>query len=155
MKVICIPILLLALSQVHAQPTARTISGLITSRSAGTPIPNAMVTLAHTSFIAHTDSSGTFRLYDIPAGVYELRVSASGFTKLVCYDLVVPENAPVVVPIKLDAGYDSTITSTMRIASPPEIKDRILYYRPDSTIDFKLRTVDPTKSRDSSKVRKK
>jgi hypothetical protein len=114
-----------------------------------------MVTLAHTSFIAHTDSSGTFRLYDIPAGVYELRVSASGFTKLVCYDLVVPENAPVVVPIKLDAGYDSTITSTMRIASPPEIKDRILYYRPDSTIDFKLRTVDPTKSRDSSKVRKK
>ena len=155
MKPFFISIFILAFSHVQAQPATGVISGVVTSRSTGVPIPGARITLTHTLVLAHTDTNGAFRLSNIPTGVYELRVSAAGYLKMVCYDLAVAETFPAVVPIKLETGYDSTVTTTMRITTPREIKDRALYYRPDSTIDYKLIIVDPTKSRDSSEMRKK
>ncbi len=144
MRVLRITLILLAFSQSQAQPASGVISGVITSGSSGLPVANATVTLTNTSFLAHTDTNGFYRLSNIPSGVYELRVSAAGFMRMICYDLTVTKSVPVVVPIKLSPGSQSgDITSTMRLVQPQVTEDRMLFYQPDSTIDFKLKIVNP------------
>ena len=160
MKVLFISLMSLAYCQVQAQQGTGVISGVITSDSSGAPITNATIALTNTAFVTHTDQKGAYRLAKIPAGVYELRISASGFRGMLYEDLTVPNGIHHVFSIRLrsDVG-NSHIFSTTRLGPlppAPSIKeDRILIYQPDSTMDFKLKIVNPEKSVDSSGTRRK
>jgi hypothetical protein len=51
----------------------------VVADSAGTPIPGAFVELMGTVLVAVTDSTGAFAITGIPAGIYLVRVRATGF----------------------------------------------------------------------------
>jgi hypothetical protein len=160
MRVFCLSIFILALSQIKAQPATGVINGVIRTDSSASPIANATIALEHTSYIAHTDKEGAYRLSRILPGVYQLRISAPGYRTMLYDNLTVPRNLHLNFSIKLkgDEGMPNTV-STMRLGplpDPPPLKeDPMLFYQPDSTIDFKLRIVNPEKSQDSIRARRK
>ena len=145
MKVLFISLMLLAYSQVQAQTATGVIRGVITTDSSGSPIANVTIALTHTSFVTQTDKNGVYRLTGIPPGIYQLKITAPGYSGWLFDEVVVAENIPLVFSLKLKG--DPHILNTFRLRPPPTIpqlkEDRILIYQPDSTIDFKLRIVNP------------
>src|ERR1700676_5036570 len=84
-KQICrIALYFLAVIALQAQITTTTISGVVTDAT-GAGIPNAQVTVSNTGTgAAHTVTTnvqGAYRVDLLPAGDYEVEVSASGFKK--------------------------------------------------------------------------
>ena len=136
------------------------IFGVIRTDSSGSPIANARIALEHTSFVTLTNKDGAYRLSGVPAGVYQLRISAPGYRAMLYDNLTIIPGIRLDFSIKLrmDEGRPN-IVGTMRLAplpNAPRLKeDPILIYQPDSTIDFKLRIVNPEKSRDSTQRKRK
>jgi hypothetical protein len=160
MKLFCFSIFILALSQIKAQPASGVIFGVIRTDSSGSPIANATIALGHTSYIAYTDKKGAYRLSHIPPGVYQLRISAPGYRAMLYDNLTVISDLRLDFSIKLkgDEGQPNLV-GTIRLrplpAAPRPKENPMLFYRPDSTVDFKLRIVNPEKPKDSSRARRK
>ena len=160
MKILSLSLLVLGFCQAMAQPTTGLIRGVISTDLSGSPIVGATIALEHTSYVARTDKDRAYRLTGIPPGVYVLRISAPGYRGWQYQNLTVPENLRLNCSIKLksDEGSPGTI-STLRLAPippAPTLKDdRILIYQPDSSIHFKLRTVNPNEGLDSSRARRR
>jgi Carboxypeptidase regulatory-like domain len=84
-KQLCrIALYFLAVMALQAQITTTTISGVVTDGT-GAGIPNAQVTVSNTgtgaSHTVTTNVQGAYRIDLLPAGDYEVEVSASGFKK--------------------------------------------------------------------------
>ncbi len=62
-----------------AQAQTGQISGIV--RSGDKSVPFANVSLAKTRYGTQADSSGTYKLSNFPAGVYEIQISAVGFQR--------------------------------------------------------------------------
>jgi hypothetical protein len=80
-----LPILLLALltvSRLSAQSPGVTLSGSVRDSATGKPIPGVSVFLNSTSKGTVTHDDGTFVLYGIPPGRYQLIISAIGYATL-------------------------------------------------------------------------
>ena len=160
MKTLLISFALLAMLPTQDQRPNGTISGVITSESSGAAIANATIALSHSSFVTHTDKNGAYRLSNIPSGVYDLTISAPGYVKMVYSELMVPSSIRHVFSIKLrDDGGKPGQSIAIKLSPLPELpaitEDRMLFYQPDSTVDFKLRIVNPeSKSRDSSATKR-
>jgi hypothetical protein len=90
----------------RAQSTA-TLQGTVTD-SKGAVIPNATVTVRNqaTSLVrtAQTDSSGTYQLAALPAGVYTVEVQATGFGRQVINDLSIEVARTVVKDFQVQIG---------------------------------------------------
>ena len=160
MKVLFTAFILLTFSEVQAQSATGIIRGVITTDSSGTPIANATIALTHTPFITQTEKNGAYQLRGIPPGVYQLKITAPGYNGWLFDELMVPKSIPLVFSLRLKGnGGGSGIINTLRLRPIPSIpqitEDRMLFYQPDSSIDFKLRIVNPEKSLDSSVTRKK
>jgi hypothetical protein len=159
-KALCLWIFILSSSHINAQSATGVIFGEIRTDSSGSPIANARIALEHTSFVTLTNKDGAYRLPGVPTGVYQLRISAPGYRAML-YD-----NLTIIPGIRLDFSIKlrvvegrPNIVGTMRLAPLPKAprlkEDPILIYQPDSTIDFKLRIVNPEKSRDSTQRERK
>ncbi len=101
---------MLACCFVYGQMEIGQITGTITDPS-GATVANARVLLQNpltsreSSVVS--DSSGNFRLENVPYGTYILRASASGFSTS-SRQVAVRSNVPVVVPFRLTIATDGT-----------------------------------------------
>jgi TonB-linked SusC/RagA family outer membrane protein len=75
------PALLLALCvrPAAAQQQQGTISGTVTDRVSGTPIPSVRVTLLNTNRSAVTNQQGRFSLQGVPVGTYQVQAAIIGY----------------------------------------------------------------------------
>src|SRR5215467_9591599 len=91
---------------VLAQSTAR-LTGTVTDPS-GAAVPAAEVACRNSqtgvSYSATTNTEGLFRFPDPPIGIYELTVSASGFTPATRTGITLVTGHSVDLPIRLEVG---------------------------------------------------
>ncbi len=78
-----IPPLLLVFFYIIGTPAAAQISGRVTSSQSNNSIAGASVFISNTTRGTTTDNNGNFTLNNIPSGMYELVVSALGYTTYV------------------------------------------------------------------------
>jgi hypothetical protein len=107
-KLLCrFAIYLFAAIALLAQITTTTISGIVTDAT-GAGIPNAQVTVSNTGTgAAHTVTTnvqGAYRIDLLPAGGYEVEVSATGFKKSKQTGVVLELNRPARVDASLSIG---------------------------------------------------
>lgn len=74
-----------------------TLMGKVMSALTGGPLPNARVVLVQSGYGAFTDSTGAFRVPNVPAGLDTVQVSLIGFAK-------------AQTPLRLKAGTTTTAT---------------------------------------------
>ncbi|MCB2204802.1 TonB-dependent receptor [bacterium] len=80
----------LIISSVHAQESAHgSIHGSVVDTRSGQPLAGANVYLPDAQRGAASDADGKFRIEDIPAGSYRVRVSAIGYETLMQTDVIV------------------------------------------------------------------
>ncbi len=79
------------------------ISGRVTLPDNTTPVPGAIVRLGGTTIGAMVDSTGTFKLAQVPAGNWVLEISAPGHT-FESRQLAVRDNATVELNVRLAAS---------------------------------------------------
>ena len=153
-------VVLLALLPTQLFTQTGLIRGTVTAESSGKPIDNATITLSHSSYVAHTDAKGAYRLSTITPGIYDLTIAAPGYVRLVYKEMTVPPAVPMVLAVKMrsDGGKPGQ-SIAIKVSSLPDLpkisEDKMLFYEPDSTLHFKLRIVNPEKSHDSSAARRK
>ncbi len=141
-------LVLLALISSQAQSLTGTIRGTVTSKSTGERIVHAKISLDDQLFSTYTDGNGIYRLAKIPGGVYSLTISAPGYARLTFQGLIVSQYAPLVIDAKLsDATTSSDSVIAVKFGPPPNRRsltlDKMMFYQPDSTIDYKIRIVNP------------
>lgn len=135
------------LSSEHQSSTG-TIRGTVTSLSTGERIVNAKVALEGRPLSTYTDSNGLFRLANIPDGVCSLTISAQSYARLTFQGVIVPEFTPLVINAKLrdsTTSRDSVIVMKYSPVHAPQLQDedKMMFYKPDSTIDYKIRIANP------------
>jgi TonB-dependent receptor len=79
-----------------------TVSGRVSDKSTGDPLPGANVTIEGTSVGASTDLDGKFSLKNVPAGKQSMRVTYIGY-RTVTIDVTVGENAALTQDFRLVA----------------------------------------------------
>ena len=141
-------LLVLALVSPEPQSSTGTIRGTVTSKSTGERIVHAEVSLYPPTFTTYTDSNGVYRLSKVPAGNYRLTISAPGYARVTFQGLIVPLYTPLVLDAALgDSAATRDTTIVMKFVPPPNKRtltsDKMMFYRPDSTIDYKIRIVNP------------
>jgi hypothetical protein len=132
----------------NPQSSTSTIRGTVTSKSTGERIVHAEVSLYPPPFTTYTDSNGVYRLTKILAGEYSLTISAPGYARLTFRGLIIPLYTPLVIDAKLsDAATSSDSVIVVKFTSSSVertvINDKMKFYQPDSTIDYKIRIVNP------------
>src|ERR1700720_341568 len=108
---------------VHSQVTGATLSGSVTDAS-GAIIPGAEVSVKNNgtgiSKEITVDSAGFYTVPNLPAGVYEVRVTASGFSTAVHSNLTLAVGAQQLLNFPLKIG---TTTETVQVtAAAPQIE---------------------------------
>ncbi|MCO6493449.1 MAG: TonB-dependent receptor [Phaeodactylibacter sp.] len=88
---------LLALAQLPTQ----TIRGIITDADSRQPLAGATVALAGQERGAVTDTSGRYRLEEVPAGRYQMKVRHVGYEELLLAEVLVESGKEVILNIEL------------------------------------------------------
>jgi len=107
----------------YSQVTGATLSGIVTDASGGI-MPGAQVSIKKTatgiSKEVTVDSSGFYTVPNLPAGVYEVRVTAAGFSTAIQSDLTLAVGAQQQLNFPLKIG---TTTETVQVtAAAPQIE---------------------------------
>lgn len=74
-------LILLSMSPILYSGTTGKISGLVTDKENGEPMPGVNVILAGTTLGAATDLNGNYNILQVPPGVYVCQFSMMGYTK--------------------------------------------------------------------------
>lgn len=108
---------LLYATTAFAQTGSGTITGTI-SDPAGAVVPNAPVEVKNTQtsavYTAASSGTGNYTIAELPAGTYELSITAPGFKKFVQENILIPVSQTVRVDAALQVGAASesvTVTS--------------------------------------------
>ena len=107
----------------HSQVTGATLSGTVTDASGGA-VSGAEITVKNIatgiSKNVTADSAGYYTAPNLPAGVYEVRVSATGFTMVVQSNLTLAVGAQQQLNFPMKVG---TVTDTVQVtAAAPQIE---------------------------------
>ena len=81
---------------------AGTLSGQVTDKETGRPLPDAIITIEGSSRTTTTDRAGRFRLADIPGGARSLRVRSVGYGDGIV-SLEVPQSGEFTTDVGLSA----------------------------------------------------
>ena len=129
------------------------IRGTMTSASTGERIVHASIVLDRTSYKTFSDTNGVFRLSEISEGIYDLTISAPGYSRMKFEGIIVPAFTPLILPVRLRDSTAGDRTITMKYSPPIGEQaltvDRMKFYQPDSTIDYKIQIVDPSRKPNS------
>src|SRR3989339_1771354 len=72
------------------------ITGIVTDRETGKPLPGANISVAGTGFGAVADEEGRYSLLDLPSGEYRLQVSFIGYrTELTRWIRIEPDHVVI------------------------------------------------------------
>ncbi len=107
------------LSIALAAQVLSTVSGVVTTRVDGLPLPGAMITLVGSDLSATTDSEGKYKL-EIPpafvrAGRIQVKVDALGLPAKL-FDVDLKPDVPAVLDIALSLGFEEQVTVGSRAA---------------------------------------
>jgi Ca-activated chloride channel family protein len=70
------------LSTLNGDQKTGMLKGTITDKESGQPVKNAMVAIAGSDLKTRTNADGSFLIKDIPSGLYEITVTATGYHEL-------------------------------------------------------------------------
>src|SRR5467141_1941013 len=121
---VCVMLMFAALVsiQVHAQVTGATLSGTVTDTSGGI-IRDAEVSVKNTatgiSRAVTVDSAGFYTVPNLLAGIYEVRVTAAGFSTALQSDLTLAVGAQQQLNFSLRVG---TATETVKVTAATQIE---------------------------------
>ncbi len=121
---VCVLLMFAALVsiQVHAQVTGATLSGTVTDTSGGI-IRDAEVSVKNTatgiSRAVTVDSAGFYTVPNLLAGIYEVRVTAAGFSTALHSDLTLAVGAQQQLNFSLRVG---TATETVKVTAATQIE---------------------------------
>lgn len=107
--------------------TGQTIRGKVTDQVNGKPISGVSVQILNTAFGVITDESGNFKLSNIPAGRYQLKLSSINYS-----EVLVPE-------ILLDLGKEKVLELTLN--------EKINNLSEVTVHPINVSTINPTSSR--------
>jgi len=82
-RVLLLVLLTLLVSQAAWASTVGKISGVVTNKGTGQPIPAANVVILGTTMGAAADPSGHFAILNVPAGTYQVQASVVGYKSLI------------------------------------------------------------------------
>ncbi|MDX2151273.1 MAG: carboxypeptidase regulatory-like domain-containing protein [Bryobacteraceae bacterium] len=109
-------LLLLAPTGMFAQATDGNVVGVVSDAS-GAAVPGATIELQNDAtgvkFAAKTDTLGAYRFNNVPAGVYTLKASASGFTAAQLQRLSIELNKTTTANLSLQVGQVSTTVEVL------------------------------------------
>ena len=88
--------------QLTAQNYTQSVRGQIVDRDNGHPLSGVGVQITGTDLQTLTDSNGTFRLSQVPAGRHTLEIRKEGFQPYVLPDMVVNAGKETVLDISLE-----------------------------------------------------
>ena len=99
--------------------TSAILTGTVTTRADGLPVPGAVVSLVGTDISATTDTAGKYRL-EIPpayarAGTIQLKVDALGLPPKI-YGVEINPSAPNTFDVALSLGFEEQVTVGSRAA---------------------------------------
>jgi hypothetical protein len=107
-----VALLLLTAGLASAQVTTGTLVGSVHD-SSGALIPNAPVTATDKAtgvvYSGKTNSSGLYRLGNLPAGTYDVLTSSKGFAPVLLKDVVVDANATLTKDFSLGVGTSASV----------------------------------------------
>src|SRR5262245_10833354 len=96
--------LVVAAAPSAAQSGNGRVTGTVTDRTAGAPIPNVAVTVVGTALGARSGADGKFTINEVPAGAQRLRAARIGYT-------------PADQLINLAAGQTTTVNMALSTAT--------------------------------------
>jgi CarboxypepD_reg-like domain/TonB-dependent Receptor Plug Domain len=99
-KILLLVITILFSIKLYAQ-TGQTIRGTVVDQVSKRPIIGASITILNTSFGANTDEAGNFKITNIAAGRYQLKVTAINFTETIIPQIMVDLGKEKVIDIVL------------------------------------------------------
>jgi catecholate siderophore receptor len=108
----CVAILVVcAVASGFASQSLMTLEGTVTDKTQAV-VPNASVTLRDAHFIRTTtsDAIGRFRIENVPAGTYELKVDIKGFESQV-QQITIASGAPISASIELKAAGGNDVVN--------------------------------------------
>ncbi len=103
--VLLLATVLLTIAAFSQQKNAATITGTVTDARTKMPIPEAVVTLKSSSINGEkytlTDSTGSYRINNLPAGIYHISFEMEGYRKFSKDSVVVSPGIMLAVSYKL------------------------------------------------------
>ncbi len=102
-----------------AAQSTTTVSGVVTTRADGLPVPGAVVSLVGSTATATTDAEGKYRL-DVPpalarAGKIQVKVEGLGLPAKIV-DVEIRPDTPATADVGLSLGFEEQITVGSRMA---------------------------------------
>ncbi len=129
------------------QSVSSTIRGTVTAEATGQRIAHAKIAVDRSLCVTVSDSNGVYRFQRVPTGIHTLVISAPGFADLTFEKLMVPPTGQLVIHARLrDRSGGPSKGIIAEFAAPGEwssMSDKMLFYQPDSTIDYRIRIVNP------------
>lgn len=120
-----IVLILLLLTQIHAQSIKGTITGKVVDKISQDNLPGVNLIVSGTPFGAATDIDGNFIIEGLDVGTYQLKVSAIGYDTVIKPDIVVNNVKPATLFIELIPAVIElegiTVTSNYFEKSPTEL----------------------------------
>ena len=112
-------ILFWSLSTIAIAQTPAILTGTVTTRADGLPVPGAVVSLVGTDVTATTDTEGKYRLEIPPAyariGSVQIKIEALGLAPRI-YGVEVNPAAPTTFDVALSLGFEEQVTVGSRAA---------------------------------------
>ncbi|UZD21131.1 TonB-dependent receptor [Algoriphagus halophytocola] len=117
-------LLLVTIQSLSAQDLTQTIRGSIVDQITNAPMPGATVMILGSDPLIGTtsDSSGEFKLEDLPVGTYTLKVSFIGFKEIILPNIKVNSGKEVVLSIPIEED----ITQIQEVVVTANEKDRTI-----------------------------
>jgi hypothetical protein len=122
-----------AQTQVQESVASGLLTGIVVNQNTQSPVVGASVAIMTTKLGANTATSGKFTVKNIPAGIYNIRISAVGYEPVIKSNIMISAGKPTTITIELlektvelqatdiEASYfqknTETITSTQLLNS--------------------------------------
>jgi len=130
-------------------PAQGVIKGRLFNELSNEPLPFGTVRLQETQFGTFTDSTGSFEIRNIPAGLYNVEARYTGYEPAIIYEVQVTNSKPYVLEIGLAEGANQA-DSVEIVASPfKQVEEAPLSLRTIGTSEIKR---NPGGNRDISRV---
>lgn len=105
----------------HAQTTSSRITGAVTD-PVGAVVPNAQIAILNPvtgqTFNTTTNSQGEFTVPSVPAAIYRVTITSTGFRTAILNDVKVDAAVPTTVNVKLEVG---SLTETIEVSATAEV----------------------------------
>lgn len=116
-KIFILSILVLLFNALSAQKDilSQTIKGTVTDEQSGNILPNALVVIENlgAKFTAVSDSSGNYRIVNVPLGRHHIRAGMLGYEEMVIRNIEVTSSKEVIVDLKLKEKIIKQETATV------------------------------------------